>query len=204
MAREIERKFLVTGQAWRTLGTGTLFRQGYLNDDKNRTVRLRTMGTRAVLTIKGPTVGIERPEFEYEIPLTDCEAMLESLALKPLVRLRTMGTRAVLTIKGPTVGIERPEFEYEIPLTDCEAMLESLALKPLIEKTRYRIPYRGFVWEVDEFHGVNEGLILAEIELPSAETAFEKPEWIGKEVSGDPRYFNSALITLPYTRWSDC
>lgn len=156
MAREIERKFLVTGQAWRTLGTGTPFRQGYLNDDKNRTVRLRTMGT-----------------------------------------------RAVLTIKGPTVGIERPEFEYEIPLTDCEAMLESLALKPLIEKTRYRIPYRGFVWEVDEFHGVNEGLILAEIELPSAETAFEKPEWIGKEVSGDPRYFNSALITLPYTRWSD-
>ena len=80
-------------------------------------------------------------------------------------------------------------------------MLDNLAEKPIIEKTRYKIPMGDFVWEIDEFFGVNKGLIVAEIELPSEDTPFEKPDWIGDEVSGDPRYFNSNLVKHPYTTW---
>lgn len=154
MAKEIERKFLVKGDAWRSLAEGVSYRQGYLNSQKERTVRIRTVGEKAYLTVKGPTRGVTRTEFEYEIP-------------------------------------------YE----DCLAMLEELAEKPIIEKKRYRIPAGSYVWEVDEFFGVNEGLILAEIELPSEDAVFEKPDWIDEEVSGDPRYFNSSLVANPYSVW---
>ena len=81
-------------------------------------------------------------------------------------------------------------------------MLEHLAEQPIIEKTRYKIPAGEFVWEIDEFHGVNEGLIVAEIELKSEDQAFEKPAWIGEEVSGDPRYYNSMLVAHPYSTWN--
>lgn len=81
-------------------------------------------------------------------------------------------------------------------------MLDNLAEQPVIDKVRYKIPMGEFVWEVDEFFGVNEGLIVAEIELKSEDQAFEKPEWIGEEVSGDPRYFNSMLVAHPYTTWN--
>lgn len=154
MAKEIERKFLVKGEAWRELAKGTHYRQGYLNSAKERTVRIRTIDD-----------------------------------------------KAFMTVKGPTVGVTRMEFEYEIPHADCVTMLENLAEKPIIEKKRYKIAQGEFVWEIDEFLGVNEGLIVAEIELPSEDTVFEKPEWIGDEVSGDPRYFNSNLVKTPFTTW---
>lgn len=154
MQKEIERKFLVVGDAWRSLAEGVMIRQGYLNSDKLRTVRIRTVGD-----------------------------------------------VAFMTVKGPTVGITRMEFEYPIPYDDCLAMLEHLAEVPVIEKKRYKIPMGNFMWEVDEFFGVNAGLIVAEIELPSEDTPFEKPDWIGEEVSGDPRYFNSSLVSHPYTTW---
>ena len=112
-----------------------------------------------------------------------------------------MCEKAYLTGKGPTRGVTRTEFEYEIPYDDCLAMLDELAEKPIIEKKRYRIPAGSYVWEADEFFGVNEGLILAEIELPSEDAVFEKPDWIGEEVSGDPRYFNSSLVANPYSTW---
>ncbi len=156
MAKEIERKFLVVGDAWRSLAQGVHYRQGYLNSIKERTVRIRTVGE-----------------------------------------------KAVITVKGPTVGVTRMEFEYQIPYDDCVAMLDNLAEKPIIEKKRYKIPMGEFVWEIDEFFGVNEGLIVAEVELKSEDQAFEKPEWIGKEVSGDPRYFNSNLVAHPYSTWKD-
>ncbi|MDO5532913.1 CYTH domain-containing protein [Sutterella sp.] len=155
MAKEVERKFLVKGDGWRGLAEGVHYRQGYLNSVKERTVRIRTVGD-----------------------------------------------RAVITVKGLTVGVTRMEFEYEIPYDDCVAMLDNLAEKPIIEKTRYKIPMGGFVWEIDEFAGVNEGLVVAEIELPSPETPFEKPDWIGEEVSSDPRYFNNNLVAHPYTTWT--
>ncbi|MBQ8829794.1 MAG: CYTH domain-containing protein [Burkholderiaceae bacterium] len=119
------------------------------------------------------------------------------------VRIRTINDKAFLTIKGLTVGCTRLEFEYPIPFEDCNKLLDELAEKPIIEKTRYKIPAGdGLTWEIDEFHGVNEGLIVAEIELPTEETPFTKPSWLGEEVSSDPRYFNSNLVANPYTTWN--
>lgn len=119
------------------------------------------------------------------------------------VRIRTINDKAFLTVKGLTVGCTRLEFEYAIPYDDCVKMLDELAEKPIIEKTRYKIPAgNDLTWEIDEFHGVNEGLVVAEIEIPSEDTAFVKPEWIGEDVSSDPRYFNSNLVAHPFTTWN--
>ena len=155
MSKEIERKFLVIGDAWRSLAKGTHYRQGYLNSAKERTVRIRTIDD-----------------------------------------------KAFMTIKGPTVGFTRMEFEYEIPHAECVEMLNNLAEQPIVEKIRYKIPLDGLTWEIDEFLGVNKGLIVAEVELQSEDQKFEKPNWIGEEVSGDPRYFNSNLVKNPYTKWN--
>jgi CYTH domain-containing protein len=117
------------------------------------------------------------------------------------VRVRTAGDKGYLTIKGESVGATRSEYEYTIPLADADEMLDRLCLRPIIEKVRYRIPFAGLTWEVDEFEGENAGLILAEVELQSEEQAVELPGWVGTEVTGDPRYFNSNLIAHPYTGW---
>lgn len=155
MGVEIERKFLVEGSAWRALGEATLLRQGYLNADPARTVRVRIEGAEGILTIKSKNVGASRGEWEYPIPLLDAEELLDTL---------------------------------------CE--------RPLVEKYRRRIAHAGFTWEVDEFLGENAGLIVAEIELPSEDTAFDKPDWIGQEVTGEKRYYNSSLIRFPYAQWT--
>jgi CYTH domain-containing protein len=156
MGTEIERKFLLASDEWRTLTEGVLYRQGYLSSDKERTVRVRV---------------IDRQGY--------------------------------LTVKGAGVGNSRQEFEYEIPLQDAEEMLNELCIKPLIEKKRYTIEYNGCTWEIDEFLGENSGLIIAEIELESEEQSFDLPAWIGREVSGDPRYFNSNLAENPYCDWRE-
>lgn len=154
MGREIERKFLVRGNGWRGLVEGSAYRQGYLSSAKER-----------------------------------------------IVRIRTINDRAFLTVKGPTTGATRAEYEYEIPLADGREILETLAEKPLIEKRRYRVPFGGLIWEIDEFAGDNAGLVVAEVELESEGQEFQKPEWLGEEVTADPRYFNASLIRHPYTRW---
>ena len=154
MGTEIEKKFLITDNSWRSLASGVTYRQGYLNITKERTVRVRTIEDKGFLTIKGIATGASRAEYEYEIPAADAEAMLNDL---------------------------------------CE--------KPLIEKSRYKIDFEGFVWEVDEFFGENQGLIVAEVELESEDQRFEKPEWIGEEVTGDPRYFNANLVRNPFSKW---
>jgi len=154
MGVEIERKFLLNGDEWRKLARGTVYRQGYLSSQKERTVRVRTIADKGFLTIKGVSVGMTRLEYEYEIPVEDAVVLLDTL---------------------------------------CE--------KPLIEKKRCTIDYAGFVWEVDEFFGENEGLIVAEIELESEGQQFEKPSWVGDEVSGDSRYFNSNLSKNPFSAW---
>ncbi|MCP4409408.1 MAG: CYTH domain-containing protein [Gammaproteobacteria bacterium] len=118
-----------------------------------------------------------------------------------VVRVRTIADKGYLTIKGITSGATRVEFEYEIPEDDAGAMLDDLCEKPLIEKNRYKIDFAGFVWEVDEFFGENMGLIVAEIELEAEDQPFEKPEWVGDEVTGDPKYFNSNLVINPYLKW---
>lgn len=155
MGIEIERKFLVKGDAWRSLAPGVLYRQGYLVAEKRRSVRVRIAGERACLTIKGQAIGLARAEFEYEIPVTDAEILLDTL---------------------------------------CD--------RPLIEKLRYSIPDHHLVWEVDEFLGENQGLIVAEVELTEAGESLILPDWIGAEVSTDPRYFNSNLAQHPYRLWT--
>lgn len=154
MGVEIERKFLLQGDGWRSLGQPVLLRQGYLSSHKERVVRVRIEGGQAMLTIKGRTVGASRGEWEYPIPLADAAELLDGL---------------------------------------CE--------QPLIEKYRSRIAIGGHVWEVDEFLGANAGLVVAEIELGSEDEAFDKPDWVGEEVTSDVRYLNANLIRHPYTSW---
>ena len=156
MGKEIERKFLVKGDAWRNSSQGVLYRQGYLNSAKERTVRVRLAGD-----------------------------------------------KGFLTIKGLTVGAARAEYEYEIPAADAQAMLDDLAEKPLIEKIRYKIPYGGLIWEIDEFLGENAGLIVAEVELGSETQTISKPDWAGDEVTDDARYFNSNLCRQPFKQWRE-
>lgn len=153
MGVEIERKFLVRSDSWRTT-SGAHYRQGYLNSNLERVVRVRVIGDKGYLTVKGPNIGAARPEFEYEIPVSDANEMLDNL---------------------------------------CE--------KPLIEKIRHVVEHRGTVWEIDAFLGENEGLVVAEVELQSAEQPVETPDWLGDEVTGDPRYYNSNLVKRPYKVW---
>lgn len=155
MATEIERKFLVKSDEWRSLTTGTIYRQGYLSAKKGCTVRVRLAGNQGYLTIKGLAKGVSRAEYEYPIPAKDAQELLDNL---------------------------------------CD--------RPLIEKTRYKIEYAGLIWEVDEFVGENQGLIIAEVELPDENYSFERPDWIGQEVSDDPRYYNVNLVQHPYSQWS--
>ncbi|GAB1538404.1 CYTH domain-containing protein [Scytonema sp. NUACC21] len=154
MAREIERKFLVKEDSWRRLAEGRVYRQGY------------------IATQQGATV-----------------------------RVRIVGDRGYLTIKGPTVKYSRAEFEYPIPIEDAREMLDTLCQRPLIEKIRYKVEYSGLIWEIDEFDGVNKGLILAEVELSDEAQEIELPNWLGEEVSGNPKYFNSNLVKNPFSQW---
>jgi adenylate cyclase len=117
------------------------------------------------------------------------------------VRVRTAGTSGYITVKGITVGATRSEYEYEIPVADASEMLDRLCERPLIEKTRYRIPHQGLVWEVDKFDGDNRGLITAEVELKDEHQAVSIPDWVGEEVTKDPRYFNANLVAHPFTKW---
>lgn len=155
MGVEIERKFLVCNDEWRSAaGDGVRYRQGYL--------------------CVGPPVAI---------------------------RVRIGGGRAILNIKKATQEILRSEFEYPIPQSDAEAILETLCQGVVIEKTRYKVPHAGLTWEVDVFHGANDGLVVAEVELEREDQVFERPCWADTEVSGDARYLNSQLALRPFRSW---
>jgi CYTH domain-containing protein len=119
------------------------------------------------------------------------------------VRVRLAGDRGFLTVKGRTRGVSRAEYEYLIPARDAEEMLATLCRGGLIEKTRYEVLHRGALWVVDRFHGDNQGLVLAEIELDSPDQAVETPDWAGREVTGDPRYYNASLSRNPFAVWKD-
>lgn len=156
MGVEIERKFLVVGDAWRSaVSSSTRIVQGYL--------------TRGEVT----------------------------------VRVRVRGDRGYLTIKGPSSGISRSEYEFDIPVADAESMLADLAQGPVVEKTRHLVEVDGHEWELDVFAGANEGLVMAEIELASAEEAFTVPTWAGAEVSDDARYYNVNLAQSPFSQWPE-
>lgn len=125
-----------------------------------------------------------------------------STAATRSVRVRTAGERATLNVKGNKVGPRATEFEYPIPFRDALQLLEELCRRPPIEKTRYDIPAPdGHIWEVDEFHGENTGLVVAEIELSHEDQAFTRPDWLGEEVTEDPRYLNTNLVERPFSTW---
>jgi adenylate cyclase len=115
--------------------------------------------------------------------------------------VRIAEERAWLNIKGRTEGIRRLEFEYEIPVADALQLL-ALCQGAVIDKTRYEVCCDGRTWEVDEFHGANEGLVVAELELADELESFVRPAWLGEEVSGDPRYYNARLAQRPYREWA--
>jgi len=120
---------------------------------------------------------------------------------KASVRVRIEDENANINIKSATLGITRQEFEYPIPLEDAQNLLENLCEKPLIEKTRYHVRYVDHVWEIDVFEGENAGLVVAEIELDDEHEIFARPDWLGEEVSGDPRYYNVSLVKHPFRDW---
>lgn len=150
---EIERKFLLLNNLWKSEAIGVHYKQAYLNEKGDNTIRVRIEGNQAKLTIKSKATNISRMEFEYDIPMEDAEKLF------------------------------------------------LIAKTPAVEKYRYKIEYAGNIWEVDEFLGDNEGLVIAEIELKSENQPFQKPSWIGMEVSGDKRYTNANLARNPYKNW---
>ncbi|MBE98837.1 CYTH domain-containing protein [Flavobacterium coralii] len=118
------------------------------------------------------------------------------------VRIRTKGDKCYLTIKGKSneSGTTRLEWETEIPVAEAQSLLE-LCESGSIDKIRYEVKSGGHIFEVDEFFGENEGLIIAEVELQHEDETFQKPEWLGKEVTGDNRYYNAYLSRNPYKKW---
>jgi adenylate cyclase len=117
------------------------------------------------------------------------------------VRVRIAGERAFLTVKGISKGATRSEFEYAIPTSDARQLLQ-LADGPVIEKIRRIVVHEGSRWEVDEFLGDNKGLVVAELELESEDQPFARPDWLGREVTDDARYYNSSLAAHPFKDWS--
>jgi adenylate cyclase len=156
MGTEIERKFLVKSDAWRSQSVGKLYRQGY------------------VFKSTGVTV-----------------------------RIRVVETQGYITLKGKSDRYTRPEFEYAIPVDDAQTMLDLWCHPRIVEKIRYRVPFGNLVWEVDEFQGFNQGLVLAEVELDVADRVFDRPDWVGQEVSHQDRYYNSSLAIHPYSLWTN-
>lgn len=163
MGIEIERKFLVVGDAWRAQATRRQrMAQGYLND----------------------------------------AASVQAGTQQVSVRVRIAGGQAALNLKSRELGASRQEFEYAIPLADAEALL-ALCVGGVVDKTRHYVEHGTHLWEIDEFHGDNAGLVVAEIELGSEAEAFDRPSWAGVEVTDQPRYYNLALAARPFAQWTD-
>ncbi|SHG86214.1 CYTH domain-containing protein [Winogradskyella jejuensis] len=156
MAVEIERKFLIKSDAFKTEAFNSYhIKQGFLNSHPERTVRVRIKKNKGVLTVKG---------------------------------------------KSSSDGLSRFEWEKDITLDEAESLLK-LCEKGIIDKTRHEVTVGSHIFEIDEFYGENEGLIIAEIELKSETETFEKPRWLGEEVTGDIKYYNSNLSKLPFKQW---
>jgi adenylate cyclase len=223
MSTEIERKFLTINDDWKTLATPVRYRQGYMNSDRGHQVLIHTNTdpgrTSGFLEIRSPNLQFP---IEHLIPIQDAVALHEQLCFDlttttdsgctrrtgslstnagHTLRSRIAGNRGIFTIKTKTVGISRSEFEFEIPIVAAEQLLNTVCEQPQIDKTRRKITHEGFIWEVDEFAGENLGLVIAEIELSHEAQSFTKPHWVGPEVTGDRRYYNSALAQTPFTKW---
>jgi adenylate cyclase len=163
MGKEIERKFLLAGEGWRSgIEESSPMAQGYL-------------------------VGV---------------AALVAGHARASVRVRIAGSEAWLNIKSSGRGIERAEFEYPVPVADARDMLDTLC-DGKVEKTRHLVRVDGTLFEIDEFSGANQGLVVAEVELEHADAEIPRPSWLGREVSHEERYYNVFLVDHPFTRWTD-
>lgn len=159
MGIEIERKFLLKNDNWKSLVSQSfVMRQGYLQS------------------------GLDASQ-------------------KSSIRVRISNKQADINIKSVDLGMVRQEFEYTIPLHDAEQILQTLCGDTIIAKTRHYVPYASHLWEIDVFDADNKGLIVAEVELEHVDEIYEKPEWIGDEVTDDERYYNISLLKQPFTLW---
>lgn len=160
MAREIERKFLLSNTDWKAVAhQKTHFAQGYLT------------------------------------PLDG--------KVKSSVRVRIEGNQANINIKSLEIGLSRDEYEYAIELSDAQKMLKTLAVGPVIEKYRYLVDFAGHIWEIDEFMGDNAGLVVAEVEMDSETEAVVLPDWAGREVTNEKRFYNISLSSYPFSSWTN-
>jgi len=128
---------------------------------------------------------------------------ISETSAKSSVRVRLEGDKANMNIKSLEIGLSRDEYEYEIPYAEGERMLTTLSVGPVIEKDRFLVQFGQHTWEVDEFHGDNAGLVVAEVEMASEDEHVELPDWVGKEVTEDVRYYNISLSKTPYNQWND-
>lgn len=175
---EIERKFLPAHDGWRTLPATRLhIRQGYLNLDPERTVRVRLCA-----------------DLRGSAPPAVFSGLLEQK------NGNGPAGQAFLTVKGKRRGATGAEFDFPIPAREGAVLLETLALRPFVEKIRHRVELPPHVWEIDEFIGENLGLVLIEVELDNENTPLCRPDWLGPEVTGDPRYANASLVREPFGR----
>jgi adenylate cyclase len=175
---EIERKFLPAHDGWRRLPATRLhIRQGYLNLDPERTVRVRLCAG-----FQGSALPAVFPGLLGQINGNDPAG------------------QAFLTVKGKRRGATGAEFDFPIPAREGAALLETLALRPFVEKIRHRVELPPHVWEIDEFIGENLGLVLIEVELDNENTPLHRPDWVGTEVTGDPRCANASLVREPFGR----
>ena len=204
MPQEIERKFLVSDASYRQLAyAARRMVQGYICSRQGRTVRVRIVGE-ATATKGNATVA------EGDTTATKGDATVAQGGATTVEKagarrfLTTAPARAFLTIKGPSDdgGLSRYEWEQELSLDDARELLR-LCEPGAIDKTRYLVRVGRHTFEVDEFHGANRGLVVAEVELQAADEPFDRPAFLGAEVTGDRRYYNSQLTLHPYSTWAD-
>jgi adenylate cyclase len=196
MIKEIERKFLVKGDAWRGLGETKHYRQGYIETGEVLSVSYEG----GVLMIRHGSV-VEAIEAGPDLSVfLDQDGRINSDDGNT-IRVRIAGSTGYFTLKTQTIGISRDEFEVRIALDQAKRLLDQVCNQPQVEKMRSKIAIGDLVWEVDEFLGSSLGLIIAEVELKSADQVVVLPDWVGEEVSSDRRYFNSYLAKNPFCSW---
>lgn len=203
MGVEIERKFLLQGDAWRAhvnLNKGKRVEQAYLPPDW---LQLPDQGSMSVLRLMSPDTQQCGPTFSYPVPREDIDAMRAVCEGEYSVRVRIKGgNKAYLTIKSSNPGMTRAEFEYTIPVVDVQKIFnQCLYQGSIIDKVRYEVSYGDLTIEVDQFFGDNEGLVVAEVELPDENTAFNLPGWFGREVTHEPCVYNERLSKNPAKNW---
>lgn len=208
MGKEIERKFLVRSDQFKQEAvSATLYRQGYIPTTNGMTVRIRIAGEQGFVTLKNRSVGFTRSEFEYPIPLDDARQMLELMCEKPQIEKHRYVVPASYKDAGNDASLKTSACDNASLKTSACDNASSISIENSVSNQDTSHPSAdgntrpALKWEVDVFHGDNEGLVVAEIEVPDEATQFDLPAWIGEEVTGIKKYNNSYLCRNPYKDW---